>query len=64
MTVPQHRKDLLTALTLLQSHYAHSHHDILTVTRAMSDREVWHHIQSQMRRVSFWADNGGFRGRA
>jgi hypothetical protein len=62
--MPQRRADLLTALTLLQSHYAHAHHDILTITRAMSDREVWVHIQSQMRRVSTWADHGGFRGRA
>jgi hypothetical protein len=60
--MPQRRKDLLTALTLLQSHYAHSHHDILTITRAMSDREVWNHIQEQMRRVAVWSNHGGFRG--
>ena len=40
------RRDLIDALTQVQNHPCHSHHDILTITACgMSDAEVRKHLE-------------------
>ncbi len=46
------RQDLLQALTLIQNHPAHSHHDILTITGCgMTDEEVRAHIEANIEQI-------------
>ena len=60
----QTRKDLLQALTQIQNHPAHSHHDILTITGCeMSDAEVRQHIDANMTHIAHYSNYGGNKRR-
>jgi hypothetical protein len=60
------RKSLIQALTLIQNHPAHSHHDILTIhaCRPLStEAELAVAIEANMAQVSRWSDYGGSKRR-
>jgi hypothetical protein len=58
------RQDLLQALTQIQNHPAHSHHDILTITGCgMSDAEVIAHIDANMAQIARYSNYGGNKRR-
>lgn len=58
------RTDLLQALTQVQNHPAHSHHDILTITGCgMSDDEVAAHLEANFAQIARWSDFGGNKRR-
>ena len=60
----QTRKDLLQALTQIQNHPAHSHHDILTITGCgMSDAEVAAHIEANFAQIARHSNFGGDKRR-
>ena len=59
-----HRKDLLQALSQIQNHPAHSHHDILTITGCgMSDAEVSQHIANCWSMIARYSNYGGNKRR-
>lgn len=58
------RRDLIQALTSIQNHPAHSHHDILTITGCgMSDDEVRAHIDANLTEIAHWSNYGGNKRR-
>lgn len=59
-----HRQNLLQALSQIQNHPVHSHHDILTITGCgMSDAEVERHIEANFAQIARWSDYGGSKRR-
>jgi Fe2+ or Zn2+ uptake regulation protein len=55
MALTETRKDLLQALTQVQNHPAHNHHDILTITGCgMTDDEVRAHIETNVEQIINW----------
>jgi hypothetical protein len=58
------RQDLLEALSMIQNHEAHSHHDIMTITACgMSDDEVRAHLEWNMAMISRWSEKQPKRSR-
>lgn len=58
------RKDLLQALTQVQNHPTHSHHDILTITCwGMTDDEVARHLESNFSQIARYSNYGGNKRR-
>lgn len=58
------RQDLLQALTQVQNHPAHSHHDILTITGCgMTDDEVARHLEANFEQIAHWSNYGGNKRR-
>jgi len=49
------RQDLIQALSQIQNHPAHNHHDILTITGCgMSNDEVRAHIEANVQQIIDW----------
>lgn len=60
------RNDLITALSLIQNHPAHSHHDILTITACrpvMTETQLLAHIDTNMASIAHWSDFAGNKRR-
>lgn len=60
------RADLIQALSLIQNHPAHSHHDIMTITACrpvMTEEQLADHIEANMRQIARWSDFGGNKRR-
>jgi hypothetical protein len=51
------RQDLLNALSQIQDHLAHSHHDILTITGCgMTDDQVRAHLEFCFRQIATYSE--------
>lgn len=66
MAMTNRRKDLLAALTLIQNHPVHSHHDILTIhfcAPVSTDAELAASIEANMAQIALWSNYGGNKRR-
>lgn len=60
------RKDLIEALTQIQNHPAHGHHDILTIhfcAPISTDAQLRRAIEDNMATIAKWSDLGGNKRR-
>lgn len=60
------RQDLLQALTQIQNHPAHAHHDILTIHACAplsTEAELSAAVESNFAQIARWSNFGGDRRR-
>lgn len=60
------RQDLIAALTQIQNHPAHGHHDILSIhfcAPVSSDEELDRAIEDNMAQIAKWSNHGGNKRR-
>lgn len=60
------RQDLISALTQIQNHPAHAHHDIVSIhfCRPLStEAELQQAIESNMAQIERWSNYGGNKRR-
>ena len=61
MTMTSRRRDLIAAVSQIQNHSAHTHHDIVTFCGwiDVTEADIERHIESNMRLIAEYSDRGG-----